>query len=438
MRKNRHSRISKDKRKFKINKDSFKRIIYVITVLLLIFIVSLINKQSFNHELISLNNSKNSDTVNNNVNYENTVSTSSEDVIDTNSGNTTINLSIVGDIMCHNTQYIDAYNTSNNTYDFSYVFNDIKYYLQTADLSIGNLETTFSSPKYPYSGYPTFNTPESLAKNLKDVGIDIVSTANNHCYDKGYYGIENTISYLDKANISHMGTYTSKEDQNTILIKNVKGIKIAFLSFTYGTNGISIPQDKEFSVNLINETNILNQINLAKEQSPDIICVNMHWGTEYQTVKNSSQENWTNFLLKNGVDIILGSHPHVLQSMEIKNVTLDDGTSKNAFVIYSLGNFMSAQTKDGTKDSIILKLQLTKNTSTNKVSIDTANYVPIYMYKSKSSSDSFKVLDIENSILKYQAGENNIDQSTYNTLKSELTKIKSTMGDNIINTQNIN
>lgn len=438
MRKNRHSRISKNRRKFKISKDSFKRIIYIIIVLILIFFMNLFTNQSFHHESISLNNSKDSNIINNNINYENTVSTSSDDVIDTNTKDTTINLSIVGDIMCHNTQYIDAYNKSNNTYDFSYAFDDIKYHLQTADLSIGNLETTFSSPKYTYSGYPTFNTPEELAQNLKDVGIDIVSTANNHCYDKGYYGIENTISYLDKANISHMGTYTSKEDQNKILIKNVKGIKIAFLSFTYGTNGIPIPEDKEFSVNLINETNILNQINLAKEQSPDIICVNMHWGTEYQTVKNSSQENWTNFLLKNGVDIILGSHPHVLQSMEMKNVTLDDGTRKNAFVIYSLGNFMSAQTKDGTKDSIILKLQLTKSISTNKVSIDEANYIPIYMYKSKSSSNSFKILDIENSIIKYQAGENNIDQSTYNTLKSELSKIKSTVGDKIINNQNIN
>lgn len=429
MRGNRYSRTNTKKRSISKMQRHFKKVFYLIIVLILFFAVFKFGNKIINNKEDILTDSPIS-YINN---TENTVTASSDNSQTETKKNTTISLSVIGDIMCHNTQYMDAYNKSINNYDFSYVFEDIKYYIQTADLAIGNLETTFSAPKYQYSGYPTFNSPEALANNLKDIGLDMVSTANNHCFDKGYFGIESTIDYLDKAGISHTGTFKSNDDQNTISIINVKGIKMAFLSFTYGTNGITIPQDKNYSVNLINEDLMLQQINLAKEQSPDVICVNMHWGIEYQTNKNSTQDQLTNFLFKNGVDLILGSHPHVLQSMEIKDVTLDDGTTKKGFVIYSLGNFMSGQVKQNTKNSIILQLQLTKNADTSKVSIDSANYVPIYMYKSSSSLNAYKILDIEKSIEKYETGEKNIDQSTYNTLKSELVKIKNTVGNKIVN-----
>ena len=136
----------------------------------------------------------------------------------------TINMSVIGDIMCHNSQYQDAFNGS--TYDFSYVFSDIKDYISNADIAIGNLETTFAGSERGYSNYPTFNTPEQLAYNLKDFGIDVVSTANNHCMDTGYKGLVSTLNYLDDAGISHTGTSRSSEEQNTVLIKDVNGIKI--------------------------------------------------------------------------------------------------------------------------------------------------------------------------------------------------------------------
>ena len=134
--------------------------------------------------------------------------------------------------MCHNTQYNDAYVASTGTYDFSYVFNDIKDYISSADLAIGNLETTFAGKARGYSSYPTFNTPEELAENLKDLGIDVVSTANNHCMDKGYKGIVSTLDYLDQAGILHTGTSRSAQEQETVLvkevmIKDISGTKIA-------------------------------------------------------------------------------------------------------------------------------------------------------------------------------------------------------------------
>lgn len=345
-----------------------------------------------------------------------------------------ISMSVIGDIMCHNSQYTDAYVASSDTYDFSYVFEDIKQYIEPADIAIGNIETTFAGKERGYSNYPTFNSPEQLATNLKDLGIDVLCTANNHSLDKGYSGLTSTLKFLDDAGISHMGTYDSAESQNEILIKDVNGIKIAFLAYTYGTNGIPVPKNNPYCINLIDKDLILKHLELAKEQEPDLICVNMHWGLEYKTKQNSEQEELADFLFTNGVDIILGSHPHVLQPMEKKTITLEDGSTKDCFVIYSLGNFISGQNQDNTRNSVILNIECTKSGETNKTTIDSVSYVPIYMYKSSSGKTKrYKVLDIEKSIENYENGtDKSIGQKTYSTLKTELNKIKTTMGKNII------
>ena len=339
-----------------------------------------------------------------------------------------LKMSAIGDIMCHNSQYRDAYNSKTATYDFSYVFEEIKDYINSADIAIGNLETTFAGKGKGYSNYPRFNTPEQLAIDLKEFGIDVLSTANNHCMDTNYEGLVSTLKYLDEAGITHTGTNTTPEQQNEILIKDVNGIKMAFLAFTYGTNGIPVPIDKSFSVNLIDDKLILEQIKLAKKENPDLICVNMHWGIEYQTKQNTEQERLANLLFQNGVDIILGSHPHVLQPMEKKTVTLEDGTTKDCFVMYSLGNFMSGQTKANTKNSVILNIDITKNGETGKISLDKVEYVPIYMYRaSAGATQRYKVIDIEKTISNYENGDNAIGQATHNTLKNELVKIQNTM-----------
>ena len=346
---------------------------------------------------------------------------------------THITMTAIGDIMCHNSQYKDAYNSTTGSYDFSYVFTDIKEYINSADISIGNLETTFAGKEKGYSNYPRFNTPEQLATNLKDVGIDVVSTANNHCMDTNYTGLVSTLKYLDEAEIGHTGTNETLEKQKEILVKDINGIKIAFLSFTYGTNGIPIPKDKSFAVNLIDEDLILQQIKLAKQEEPDLICANMHWGIEYQLKQNPEQEKLAELLFENGVDIILGSHPHVLQPMEKKTIKLEDGTTKNCFVIYSLGNFMSGQTKENTRSSVILNIDITKNGESGKTVLNKVEYIPIYMYKSSTGTiQKYKVLDIEKTITNYENGQDvSIGQATYTTLKKELEQIKTTMGENI-------
>ena len=339
-----------------------------------------------------------------------------------------VDLAVVGDIMCHSTNFQDAYDAENNTYDFSYVFTDIKDYIQNADLAIGNLETTFAGKNVGYAGYPTFNTPEQLAQNIKDLGIDVVSTANNHSLDKRYDGLVSTLDELDKVGLSHTGTYRSKDEQDTILTKDVNGIKFAFLSFTYGTNGIPVPSGKEYCINLIDEDLILDQISKAKAQNPDVICVSMHWGEEYKLKQNDTQEKLADFLFKNGVDIILGSHPHVLEPMEKRTITLEDGTKKDGFLIYSLGNFMSGQVIQNTMNTIILQLKITKH-SDNSITIDSYNYVPIYMYdKGVGQEERYKILDIDKTIAGYKKGEKGISDTLYNKVTNAKKMIDGVFG----------
>lgn len=340
-------------------------------------------------------------------------------------------MTAIGDTLCHNTQYWDAYNSSTKQYDFSYVYDDIKDYTSSADITIGSLETTFAGEDRGYSNYPVFNSPDSLATGLKDIGVDVISLAGNHALDYGYSGICRTIDVLDNVGISHLGTYKSAEDQNKILIKDVKGVKIAFINYTYGTNGIPVPSDKPYCLNLIDKDLISKQIKQAKEQNVDMIVACMHWGTEYKTSANDEQKELADFLFKSGVDIILGNHPHVLEPMEKKTITLDDGSTKDVFVVYALGNFTADQRAEITRDSAILNLDITKD-SDGKILINKVSYVPIYMYKNSATKvHKFKILDIEKSIANYDSGDTSIGSSVYSNLKVQLQKIRDILGDEI-------
>lgn len=410
-----------------------KKIFIIFLIIAMLTVISLFiygrNKQRNNYKTEKVQEEQNLEIVDNTENEINKDEPKEEN--NEIKEDTSIKIAVIGDIMCHNSQYKDAYDSKNNTYDFSYVFSDIKEYISSADIAIGNLETTFAGKERGYSNYPRFNTPEQLATNLKDFGIDVVSTANNHCMDTNYTGLVSTLKYLDEAGISHTGTNETEEQQNQILVKDVNGVKIAFLSFTYGTNGITIPVDKSFAVNLIDEDLILRQIKLAKEQNPDLICVSMHWGIEYQLKQNQEQEKLKDLLFNNGVDIILGSHPHVLQPMKNETITLDDGSTKDCFVIYSLGNFMSGQTKENTRSSVILNIDITKSGETGKTKLNKVEFIPIYMYKSPTARvHKYKILDIEKTLSNFESGiDKTIGQTTYTNLKNELNKIRKTMGE---------
>lgn len=405
-----------------INHDETKKItnillkiIFVLAILFLVIVLLNIAKSWIKYNTITKQYIENLNVVeNSNVDQD----VNAEEASNTD---TTFNLTAIGDIMCHNTQYMDAYNASTGEYDFSYVFDDINYYIKNSNITVANLETTFAGEERGYSNYPRFNTPDALAYNLKKLGVDVVSTAGNHSLDYGFDGLSRTIDVLNSADISHVGTYKTQEERDTIVFKYVKGIKIAFINYAYGTNGITIPSDKPFCINLIDEELIKKDIENAKSQNADIIVASVHWGTEYSTVPNDTQNELADFLFQNGVNIILGTHPHVLQKMEKRTVTLEDGSTQDGFIIYSLGNFISDQNADNTRTSIILDLKITKHTDSS-VTIDEVNYIPIYMYKNNSASNKkMKLLDINKTISLYENGtDTSIGESMYTFLKGEL------------------
>ena len=335
----------------------------------------------------------------------------------------TFTITALGDVLCHNTQYWDAYNKSTDTYDFSYVFENIKQYTSAGDITIANLETSFADA--PYSNYPTFNSPASLATALKDIGVDIITTAGNHCLDKGFKGLSETIDVLDENKIEHLGTYKTKEDQEKLFIKDVNGAKVAFINYTYGTNGIPVPSGKEFCVNVIDKDKIKAEIEKAKNENVDVIIACMHWGEEYHTKPVQSQEDLANFLFQNGVDIIIGNHPHVIEPFETKEVKMPDGTTKQCFVAYALGNFTADQNYANTRDSIIINLKVTKK-GDGTVSIDNVDYIPLYIYKNPSLSlKKFVIIDLKSAIEAYENGTNtSIGSTAYNLFKKELNQIK--------------
>ena len=359
-------------------------------------------------------------------NTGNSVNTVSEEISPVN-----FNLVATGDILCHNTQYFDAYDSSTGTYDFNYVFDDVVKYIEPADIAISSLETSFAGSDVGYSNYPRFNSPDSLITAIKNIGVDVISTAGNHCLDYGFSGLSRTIDVLDSNGLSHLGTYKSQEEQSKILYKDIDGVKIAFLNYTYGTNGIPVPSGKDFCVNLIDKDLMSYQINLAKDENADVIIACMHWGTEYSTVQNSEQEELADFLFKSGVDIIIGNHPHVAEPMEKRSVTLEDGTVKDCFVIYALGNFTADQNYANTRSSVILNLDLTFEDDV--LNINSATYTPIYIYENPNVRyHKFKLIDMEDAISKYESSKDtSIGQSLYNTLKFELNNITKIVGDEI-------
>lgn len=284
-------------------------------------------------------------------------------------------LTFTGDIMCHSYQYNEAYDASTGTYDFSHNFTDMKKYFDEADLVVGNLETVFAGEDVGISDYPCFNSPDAFADAIADAGFDVLTTANNHSMDKRMDGVLRTLDVLDERGMDHIGTYRSAEERENILIRDVNGIKIAFLSYTYGTNGIPVPES--WLVNPLDEELIKSDIARAKALKPDMIVVLPHMGNEYEEYVRDTFKNWAHMMLEAGADIVVASHPHVLQPMETVELADDDGGTRTGFIMYSMGNFISSQTTPPRNASILLNIDIEK-TWQGKTYIKEVSFVPIW------------------------------------------------------------
>jgi poly-gamma-glutamate capsule biosynthesis protein CapA/YwtB (metallophosphatase superfamily) len=284
-----------------------------------------------------------------------------------------LSLLFIGDIMGHDSQIWSAENIKTGTWDYNDVFMYIKPVISEADIAIANLEVTLAGP--PYKGYPQFSSPSALADACRNAGIDYLVTANNHAADRGKEGITGTIRRLDSLGIPHTGTFYDQAAKDSLypLIINKKGFSIALLNYTYGTNGIRVSDP--LKVNMLDKSLIASDIEKAKTKNPDMIILFLHWGIEYDTIPTGTQTELADHLFSRGVDLIIGSHPHVLQKM----VWFRNDTSfNNKAVVYSLGNFVSNQRNPKTDGGSLVRIELAK--AGDPVIISSAGYYLTWVY----------------------------------------------------------
>lgn len=311
-----------------------------------------------------------------------------------------VTITAVGDFLMH-MPVINSARLANGTYDFKPIFSEVAGLLSEADLTIANLETRLAGKEYGFSGYPVFNCPEELAYNMKELGIDVVTTANNHSLDRGWPGIINTLNNLKRAGLQTVGTYGNAEEAQQVYMTTVKGIKIGILNYTENTNGIPLPQGKEFAVDLINSHKINQDIDKLKGQGAEVIVACLHFGIEYQRQPNDFQKYLVNNLHQKGVDIIFGDHVHVIQPMELKKVTTENG-DKDSFVVYSMGNFISNQSWRYSNCGLITNVELEK--SNGQVKITKADYVPVWVDTYiQNGQKKYRVLPVQKAMQDYQA-----------------------------------
>lgn len=280
-----------------------------------------------------------------------------------------LRLVFAGDIMAHIPQIEGARRAQG--YDFSPSFDSLCGYISSADLAIGNLETTFGDK--PYTGYPMFSAPDELGVALAEAGFDVLTTSNNHSADRSKRGIARTLEVLDSLGIAYVGSGADRTQRERVtpLLCSLDGLKVAILAYTYGTNGLDVPEP--CWVDPIDTALIAADLRRADALGAEYKIVQIHWGNEYELRPNAQQQALARWLHLSGVDAIIGSHPHVVQ----ESAWLTE-TERPTFVIYSMGNFISNQRKPiGTRGGMLLTLDLTVRKRTEHLSVVTR---PSYQY----------------------------------------------------------
>ncbi|QWI72929.1 CapA family protein (plasmid) [Bacillus mycoides] len=251
-----------------------------------------------------------------------------------------VNLMATGDNLYHDAVIADG-KQKDGSYDYHYIYENIKKAVQSSDLAVVNQETPIAGNNLKIQGYPTFNTPEEVGKSLVDTGFNVVTQATNHVMDMGIKGVLNTRDYWKKySGVTPLGVNESQKERNEIKSVTKNGIRFALLNYTYGTNGNKIESDKSWAVNVLNKEAIKNDVKKAKQNS-DMVIVMVHWGVEYTFSPSNEQKDLAQYLTDLGVDVVIGNHPHVIQPVEWKQ----NKDGHQTLVYYSLGNFISAQEK---------------------------------------------------------------------------------------------
>lgn len=324
----------------------------------------------------------------------------------------TITLTAAGDILMHNTLIWSGQQPS-GSYQFSF-FSEVQPILEQGDYVTASLETALAGPATGYTGYPEFNSPDAIAQHLKDSGVDGVVTANNHIMDRGYSGALRTLEVLRGSGLDTLGVNKNADEAQQLLIQEIRGVKVGYLSYTYGTNGISVPKEHPYFINLLDKEKILKDISRMRPQV-DVLILILHWGVEYSPEPTDEQRSLARQFLEAGADAIIGSHPHVIQAMEVLKI---DG--KDKFVAYSLGNFIGDQRGDERNSGVIVQLKFTQETEVfqgdassertlKKNTLEEVRVIPTYSHSYREKGkQGFRVVPVEETLRKISTNEEKI------------------------------
>jgi poly-gamma-glutamate capsule biosynthesis protein CapA/YwtB (metallophosphatase superfamily) len=302
----------------------------------------------------------------------------------------TLTFLFAGDIMGHMDQ-IESARTGKHTFDYNHCFEQISPIISAFDVSVGNLELTLPGEE-PYYGFPMFKSPNALAGALKNAGFDLLVTANNHCGDSKLKGVLGTINCLDSLNLMHTGTFRSAKERAALypLLFYRKGMKIAVLNYTFGTN--NMPTPGQTYINRIDTAQIKRDLALTRSIKPDYTITVMHWGEESKVAENAEQQKLAQMLFRHGTNIVIGAHPHVVQPVKALKTTDLAGKSVGGLVVYSLGNFISGQNTPETSGGALFTLSLTKPDPNQKAHLAQAGFIPIWRHKTTETKPRYYVL----------------------------------------------
>jgi poly-gamma-glutamate capsule biosynthesis protein CapA/YwtB (metallophosphatase superfamily) len=309
-----------------------------------------------------------------------------------------ITIAAVGDIIIHQSILESAYNEPKRQYDFRKIFEPVAPYLAAADYTVCALESRMAGGTVDSGDPLRLNAPYSLTDALTMSGVDLAATANNHSTDYGWQGIVRTLDRLDQVGIAHVGTNRSLAEQNTPLIVDIQGIKVAFLNYTESVNGNgSVKGHEAYAVNILNVDRIADEAALARAQGAEVVVALLHYGMEYRRTPTTGQtvisqgSATEQGLLSRGVDVILGSHPHVVQPIS-KVVQYSNYKGKDTYVAYSLGNFLSGQRWRYSDSGIIAYVHIQKRGAETRVT--GISYLPVYVQKSSEEGPTYRILPV--------------------------------------------
>ena len=327
-----------------------------------------------------------------------------------------IQMSAVGDILCSQAMLDDAYNEQADYYDFSNMFRKASGYINEADIVMGTMETSIIDN----DKYNDENAPIEFAKAVKNSGVNLVTIAHNHSLDNGVSGIQETKDNLEELGFSVFGD--KLETSNAVIIKEVKKSKIAFLTDTcFLDEETKKPAEEKNCINMYSEEQAKSDIEYAKENGAEYICVLIHWGDAISETVNDEQKKIADFLVNNDVDIILGAHPSIVQPMEIRQ----NADGDNVFIAYSIGTYVSTLSSEEARTELVLNIELRKSGKDGKIYLNKVDYTPIYMLDNgENATNRFELIDMKSTATAYAEGNTDIiTRETYDKLIKALNRL---------------